>query len=105
MVLTCVRSSRNNLKDLKDEFLRFNKKNGGGELSSSELKKGFTNLKVRFKLFVVFIYSILYSTFMFSYSCMAFFTSSLLVYFHLDFFLYLNHQRLPFPLLCFICIA
>ena len=58
MVLQCVRSSRNNLKDLKDEFLRFNKKNGGGELSSSELKKGFSNLKVRNKFFIVYLSTI-----------------------------------------------
>ena len=51
-VLECVRSSRNNFQDLKDEFLRFNKKNGGGELSLSELKKGFSNLKVRHKSFL-----------------------------------------------------
>ena len=65
MVLECLRSSRNNFQDLKNEFSRFNKKNGGGELSLSELKKGFSNLKVRHKLLKFYVYTILYSSFMF----------------------------------------
>ena len=61
MVLECLRSSRNNFQDLKNEFSRFNKKNGGGGLSLSELKKGFSNLKVRHKLLKFYVYTILYS--------------------------------------------
>jgi hypothetical protein len=44
-----MRSSRSTFQDLKHEFSRFNNKNNnsGGEMSVSELRKGFNNLKVR----------------------------------------------------------